>query len=63
MSEFWLYAIWPFTFPFMVNAMIIARMQGPIFYPTGKHQSADLGKALAPLERGRGLIPVLLTLR
>lgn len=33
----------------LVNAMTIARMRGPIFYPTGKHQSADLAKALAPL--------------
>ena len=33
----------------LVNAMAIARMRGPIFYPTGKHQSADLAKALAPL--------------
>lgn len=33
----------------LINAMTIARMRGPIFYPTGKHQSADLAKALAPL--------------
>lgn len=33
----------------LVNAMTIARMRGPIFYPTGKHQSADLASALAPL--------------
>ncbi|SEQ24921.1 uroporphyrinogen-III synthase [Devosia sp. YR412] len=33
----------------LVNAMTISRMGGPIFYPTGKHQSADLAKALAPL--------------
>ncbi|MBE0580667.1 uroporphyrinogen-III synthase [Devosia sp.] len=33
----------------LVNAMTIARMRGPIFYPTGKHQSADLAKALASL--------------
>lgn len=33
----------------LVNAMTIARMRGPLFYPTGKHQSADLAKALAPL--------------
>ena len=33
----------------LVNAMTIARLRGPIFYPTGKHQSADLAKALAPL--------------
>ncbi|MGB3335899.1 MAG: uroporphyrinogen-III synthase [Devosia sp.] len=32
----------------LVNAMTIARVPGPIFYPTGKHQSADLAKALAP---------------
>ena len=24
MSEFWLYALWPFSFPFMTNAMLIA---------------------------------------
>ena len=33
----------------LVNAMTIARVPGPIFYPAGKHQSADLAKALAPL--------------
>ena len=33
----------------LVNAMTISRMRGPIFYPTGKHHSADLAKALAPL--------------
>ena len=33
----------------LINAMTIARMRGPIFYPAGKHQSADLAKALAPL--------------
>lgn len=37
------------SFQDLVNAMTIARMHGPIFYPTGKHQSADLAKALAPL--------------
>ena len=33
----------------LVNAMTIARLPGPIFYPAGKHQSADLAKAVAPL--------------
>lgn len=33
----------------LINAMTIARVPGPIFYPTGKHQSADLAKSLAPL--------------
>lgn len=33
----------------LVNAMILAELEGPLFYPTGKHQSADLAKALAPL--------------
>ncbi|MCR6671186.1 uroporphyrinogen-III synthase [Devosia ginsengisoli] len=37
------------AFQDLVNAMTIARMKGPIFYPAGKHQSADLAKALAPL--------------
>lgn len=37
------------SFQDLVNAMTIARMRGPIFYPSGKHQSADLAKALAPL--------------
>lgn len=37
------------SFADLVNAMTIARMRGPLFYPTGKHQSADLAKALAPL--------------
>ncbi|MDB5474476.1 MAG: uroporphyrinogen-III synthase [Devosia sp.] len=33
----------------LVNAMAISRMQGPVFYPTGKHQSGDLAQALASL--------------
>ena len=37
------------AFQDLVNAMTIARMRGPLLYPTGKHQSADLAKALAPL--------------
>ncbi|QQR36665.1 uroporphyrinogen-III synthase [Devosia oryziradicis] len=37
------------AFQDLVNAMTIARVPGPIFYPTGRHQSADLAKALAPL--------------
>jgi len=37
------------AFQDLVNAMTIARVPGPIFYPAGKHQSADLAKALAPL--------------
>lgn len=36
------------AFQDLVNAMTIARVPGPIFYPAGKHQSADLAKALAP---------------
>ncbi|WP_354065835.1 uroporphyrinogen-III synthase [Devosia sp. 2618] len=37
------------AFQDLINAMTIARVPGPIFYPAGKHQSADLAKALAPL--------------
>lgn len=37
------------SFQDLVNAMTIAGLRGPLFYPTGKHQSADLAKALAPL--------------
>lgn len=37
------------AFQDLVNAMTIARLRGPIFYPAGKHQSADLAKAVAPL--------------
>lgn len=37
------------AFQDLVNAMSIARVPGPIFYPAGRHQSADLAKALAPL--------------
>lgn len=37
------------AFQDLVNAMTIARVPGPIFYPAAKHQSADLAKALAPL--------------
>lgn len=33
----------------LVNAMTLSELTGPLFYPTGKHQSADLAKALAPL--------------
>jgi uroporphyrinogen-III synthase len=36
------------AFQNLVNAMTMARVPGPIFYPTGKHQSADLARALAP---------------
>ena len=32
----------------LVNALARARLQGPVFYPAGKHLSHDLGKALAP---------------
>lgn len=37
------------AFQDLVNAMTIAQLRGPIFYPAGKHQSADLAKAVAPL--------------
>lgn len=33
----------------LVNAISLSGLKGPLFYPTGKHQSADLGKALAPM--------------
>ncbi|MCS6762255.1 MAG: uroporphyrinogen-III synthase [Candidatus Devosia symbiotica] len=33
----------------LVNAIGLSGLKGPLFYPTGKHQSADLGKALAPM--------------
>ncbi|MGV8833122.1 MAG: uroporphyrinogen-III synthase [Devosia sp.] len=33
----------------LVNAIGLSGLKGPLFYPTGKHQSADLAKALAPL--------------
>lgn len=33
----------------LVNAMDIAGMHGPIFYPAARHQSGDLARALAPL--------------
>jgi uroporphyrinogen-III synthase len=33
----------------LINAITISSMRGPLFYPTGKHQSTDLAKALAPL--------------
>jgi uroporphyrinogen-III synthase len=36
------------AFADLINAMAIANVPGPIFYPAGKHQSADLAKALAP---------------
>lgn len=37
------------AFADLVNAMTIARVAGPIFYPAARHQSADLARALAPL--------------
>ncbi|MCZ4347332.1 uroporphyrinogen-III synthase [Devosia neptuniae] len=33
----------------LVNAISLSGLKGPLFYPTGKHQSADLAKALAPM--------------
>jgi uroporphyrinogen-III synthase len=33
----------------LVNAMAIARLPGPVFYPAGKHRSGDLAQALSPL--------------
>lgn len=33
----------------LVNAIRISGLTGPLFHPTGRHQSADLAKALAPL--------------
>lgn len=32
----------------LTNVMALARLQGPVFYPAGKHLSGDLAKALAP---------------
>lgn len=37
------------AFKDLVNAIGISGLKGPLFYPTGRHQSADLAKALAPL--------------
>ena len=33
----------------LVNAIALSGLGGPLFYPAGKHQSADLAHALAPL--------------
>ena len=33
----------------IVNAIAISGLKGPLFHPTGRHQSGDLAKALAPL--------------
>jgi uroporphyrinogen-III synthase len=33
----------------LVNAMAIACLPGPVFYPAGKHRSGDLAQALSPL--------------
>ena len=33
----------------LVNAIALSGLKGPLFYPTGKHQSHDLAKALAPM--------------
>ena len=32
----------------LTSVMALARLQGPVFYPAGKHLSGDLAKALAP---------------
>ena len=32
----------------LVNAIALAKVLGPLFHPTGKHQSGDLAQALAP---------------
>ena len=37
------------AFADLVNAISLSGLKGPLFYPTGKHQSADLAKAVAPL--------------
>ncbi|MGV8853516.1 MAG: uroporphyrinogen-III synthase [Devosia sp.] len=37
------------SFGDLVNAIGLTGLKGPLFYPTAKHQSADLGKALAPM--------------
>lgn len=36
------------AFADLVNLIARARLSGPIFYPAARHQSGDLGKALAP---------------
>lgn len=36
------------AFADLVNAIGLSGLKGPLLYPTGKHQSADLAKALAP---------------
>lgn len=33
----------------LVNAIAISGLKGPLFHPTGRHQSGDMAKALAPL--------------
>ena len=37
------------SFGDLVNAIGLSGLKGPLFYPTGKHQSADLAKAVAPM--------------
>jgi uroporphyrinogen-III synthase len=37
------------AFKDLVNAIGLSGLKGPLFYPTGKHQSADLAAAMAPL--------------
>tara|TARA_R110002124_G_scaffold109676_7_gene262806 strand:- start:444 stop:1187 length:744 start_codon:yes stop_codon:yes gene_type:complete len=37
------------AFADLVNAIGLSGLKGPLFYPTGKHQSADLAKAVAPM--------------
>ena len=32
----------------LVNAIAISKLKGPLLHPTGRHQSGDLAKALAP---------------
>jgi len=37
------------AFADLVNAISLSGLKGPLFYPAGKHQSADLAKAVAPM--------------
>lgn len=36
------------TLQSLVTAIALARLEGPIFYPAGRHMSGDLAQALAP---------------
>lgn len=46
------------TFDLLVEVIAAARPGGPLFYPAARHQSGDLGRALAPYAVAVATLPV-----